>query len=109
VYRWRPDKSPARRQGGAWEIASIWELAIKIQIGKLDGDPSQIAAAIETSGFVELPVSSQHAARVASLPDIQRDPFDRLLMAQALTEPLVLLTADRQLAAYRPIVHAVGA
>ena len=85
--------------------ASIWELAIKVRLGKLHGDPRQIAEAIEPSGFIELPVTSEHAASVALLPLHHSDPFDRLLVAQALTEPLVLLTADRKLVAYGPMVQ----
>ena len=87
--------------------ASIWELAIKVRLGKLHGDPLKMAEAIESSGFLELPVTSQHAARVALLPSHHSDPFDRLLVAQALVEPLVLVTADRVLAAYGPTVQVV--
>jgi PIN domain nuclease of toxin-antitoxin system len=87
--------------------ASIWEIAIKARLGKIDGDPRKLADAIGPSGFVELPVSALHAARVAHLPDHHHDPFDRLLVAQALTEPLVLLTADSQLARYGELVQLV--
>ncbi len=87
--------------------ASIWELAIKVRLGKLKGDPWAMAEAIEPSGFLELPVRASHAARVAQLPDHHADPFDRLLVAQALSEPLVLLTADEQLPRYGEIVRLV--
>lgn len=87
--------------------ASIWEIAIKVRLGKIDGDPRQLADAIEPSGFLELPVSAHHAARVALLPDHHHDPFDRLLVAQALSEPLVLLTADSLLARYGEMVQLV--
>lgn len=87
--------------------ASIWEIAIKVRLGKIDGDPKQLAAAIEPSGFLELPVNAQHAARVAQLADHHHDPFDRLLVAQALMEPLVLLTADALLARYGELVQLV--
>jgi PIN domain nuclease of toxin-antitoxin system len=87
--------------------ASIWELAIKVRLGRIQGNPLDMAAAIEASGFIELPVTSQHAARVASLPLHHRDPFDRMLVAQALTEPLLLLTADDALAAYGSMVQVV--
>ena len=80
--------------------ASLWEIAIKIGIGKLEGDPMQLAAAIEGSGFRELPVTARHAAAVAGLPMHHTDPFDRLLLAQAFMEPLRLVTADRVLEAY---------
>jgi PIN domain nuclease of toxin-antitoxin system len=87
--------------------ASIWEIAIKVRLGKIHGDPQQLADAIGPSGFLELPVSAHHAARVAQLPDHHHDPFDRLLVAQALTEPLVLLTADSLLARYGELVQVV--
>jgi PIN domain nuclease of toxin-antitoxin system len=87
--------------------ASIWEIAIKLQLGKIDGDPEALAAAIEASGFQELSVSAVHAAAVAKLPMHYTDPFDRLLLAQAFTEPLRLVTADRALAAYGGAVEVV--
>lgn len=80
--------------------ASIWEIAIKAQLGKIEGDAQAFAAAIETSGFEELAVTAAHAAAVARLPLHHTDPFDRLLLAQAFSEPLRLVTADRALAAY---------
>ena len=80
--------------------ASIWEVAIKARLGKIEGDPRALVAAITASGFLELPISAQHAAAIAALPLHHADPFDRLLLAQAFTEPLHLLTADRALAAY---------
>ena len=80
--------------------ASIWEISIKAQLGKIDGDPEHLASVIQPSGFQELPVSAAHAAAVAKLPRHHSDPFYRLLLAQAFTEPLRLVTADRALAAY---------
>jgi PIN domain nuclease of toxin-antitoxin system len=87
--------------------ASIWESAIMAALGKLKVDVEQVAAGIERSGFLELPVRASHAAQVASLPDHHRDPFDRLLIAQAISEPLVLLTADRVFAQYTSLVRLV--
>lgn len=87
--------------------ASIWEVAIKARLGKIDADADALAAAIEGSGFEELPVRAVHAAAVQRLPLHHADPFDRLLVAQALTEPLRLLTADRALAAYGDIVQVM--
>lgn len=86
---------------------SIWEAAIKISLGKLSGSPDELVAAISTSGFSELPVTAAHAARVGTLPPIHRDPFDRLLIAQAMSEPLNLLTADSLLARYTDLVVVV--
>jgi PIN domain nuclease of toxin-antitoxin system len=87
--------------------ASIWEASIKAGLGKLDVDIDRLVAEIELSGFRELPVRSVHAAQVRTLPDIHRDPFDRLLIAQAINEPLRLMTADSHLAAYSNLVITV--
>jgi len=84
--------------------ASIWEIAIKARLGKIEADPDEYLAAIEQSGFAELPVRAVHAAEVARLPMHHTDPFDRLLVAQALVEPLRLLTADALLCKYSGIV-----
>jgi len=87
--------------------ASIWEIAIKAALGKLDADPEEVRRALDPSGFGELPVTGEHAANVARLPAHHRDPFDRLLVAQSLVENLVLLTADAQLAPYGGLVRVV--
>lgn len=83
---------------------SIWEVAIKARLGKIQADADELAAAIEASGFVELPIRASHAAGVARLELHHNDPFDRLLIAQALAEPLKLLTADAVLAKYSDVV-----
>jgi PIN domain nuclease of toxin-antitoxin system len=73
--------------------ASAWEVAIKIGLGRLR--PSRtVEEAVEESGFLELPVTFRHAQRVAGLPAHHRDPFDRLLVAQAETEGLTFVTRD---------------
>jgi PIN domain nuclease of toxin-antitoxin system len=87
--------------------ASIWEAAIKIGLGKLDADINQLISEIIPCGFKELPVYSVHAAQVCKLPDIHRDPFDRILIAQALSEPLRLVTMDEHLSAYSELVITV--
>ncbi|MES2823904.1 MAG: type II toxin-antitoxin system VapC family toxin [Pseudomonadota bacterium] len=87
--------------------ASIWEAAIKIAIGKLEADIDELVSNIELSGFIELPVSAKHATQIIRLPDIHRDPFDRMLVAQAMSEPLRLLTADMQIAKYSELVDVV--
>ena len=87
--------------------ASIWEVAIKARLGKIDADPCALVAAIDDSGFVELPITAAHAAGVAALAQHHSDPFDRLLLAQALAEPLRLLTADAALARYSDLVIPV--
>ena len=87
--------------------ASIWEASIKAGLGKLDVDVNQLVSEIEASGFSELPVRAVHAAMVRDLPDIHRDPFDRLLVAQALSEPLRLVTSDGHLSRYTDLVVTV--
>ena len=87
--------------------ASIWEIAIKARLGKIEADPHELAAAIEASGFLELPVSAMHAAGVTQLALHHNDPFDRLLIAQALVEPLKLVTVDAMLARYSDLVLLV--
>ena len=84
--------------------SSIWEISIKSALGKLAADPAEVLAALGPAGFLELPVTGEHAAGVSRLPPLHRDPFDRLLVAQALTEPMRLLTTDRALAGYGEIV-----
>lgn len=87
--------------------ASIWEIAIKAGLGRAEFavEPAEIVAAALDSGFVELPVHSAAAIKVATLPPHHRDPFDRLLVAQAMTEPAVLYTADAKLPAYSELVR----
>jgi PIN domain nuclease of toxin-antitoxin system len=80
--------------------ASIWEIAIKAKLGRIEADADSLAAAIDGSGFQELAVSARHAAAVSRLPLHHTDPFDRLLLAQAFLEPLRFVTVDATLAAY---------
>jgi PIN domain nuclease of toxin-antitoxin system len=87
--------------------ASIWEAAVKAGIGKLSAPPEGLVEGIGGSGFRELPVTAKHGARVATLPPYHRDPFDRLLVAQAICEPLLLLTADVALQRYSELVRVV--
>jgi PIN domain nuclease of toxin-antitoxin system len=87
--------------------ASIWEISIKSALGKLTAEPREVLAALGPAGFIELPVTGEHAAHVLHLPPIHRDPFDRLLVAQALAEPMLLLTNDAALAGYGDLVSVV--
>lgn len=87
--------------------ASIWEISIKSGLGKLEADVNELVARMEEAGFRELPVTAAHAAAVRDLPDIHRDPFDRLLVAQAITEPLRLLSDDPNVAKYTDLVIKV--
>jgi PIN domain nuclease of toxin-antitoxin system len=84
--------------------ASIWEVATKARLGKIEVDQDELVAAIEASGFQELPVRAAHAAGVARLALHHNDPFDRLLIAQAMAEPLRFLTADAELVRYGDLV-----
>jgi PIN domain nuclease of toxin-antitoxin system len=96
---------------GATEVfvstASIWEVAIKWRVGKMEEDPEELVATIAKAGLVELPVRARHAVATSKLPLLHRDPFDRLLIAQAISETMRLLTSDTQLAAYSELVVTV--
>jgi len=89
--------------------ASLWEVSIKAALGKLAADPAELLAEIEPAGFTLLPITGEHAAAVATLPAVHADPFDRMLVAQAKTEPLLLLTNDAVLARYGDCVELVAA
>jgi len=86
---------------------SIWEVAIKVANRKLKVDVDILISNIADSGFFMLDITYAHAAAVANLPLIHRDPFDRMLVAQAMCEPMKLLTADRVLADYSPLVEVI--
>ena len=89
--------------------ASLWEIAIKAALRRSDFvvDVRLLRAALPRMGFVELPVTGAHAERLFLLPPIHKDPFDRMLVAQSLVEPLVLLTNDAQLVEYGTFVRLV--
>ncbi len=86
---------------------SVWEIAIKVRLGKMKADPRRVVQLMEAAGFKELPVYARHTVLVADLPMYHGDPFDRLLIAQAISEPLHLLTADTQLRQYSTLVIQV--
>ena len=87
--------------------ASWWEIVIKTSIGKLQADIKVLRSAASRSGISDLPVLGLHMETLAALPILHRDPFDRLIVAQAITEPMKLLTSDAQLAAYTDLVQLV--
>jgi PIN domain nuclease of toxin-antitoxin system len=87
-----------------FSVVSLWEIGVKAGLGRLPFLPSTVAMALEESGFIRLGIEVEHLDRVASLPLFHRDPFDRLLVAQAEVEPLILVTSDRALATYGPAV-----
>jgi PIN domain nuclease of toxin-antitoxin system len=91
---------------------SIWEIAIKFEKrrGRADDMPisgSDAMLEIQKAGFTLLPVTGVNAATVDSLPPLHRDPFDRLLIAQAKSEPIILLSHDKKLADYGDFVMVV--
>jgi PIN domain nuclease of toxin-antitoxin system len=83
------------------------EVAIKHALGKIEGDPQDFHRAISAFGFRELAITGAHTLATAKLPPLHKDPFDRLLIAQAMTEPLLLLTADATLVPYSDLVKLV--
>ena len=87
--------------------ASFWEMAIKVGLGKLNVDLEEIRQYCLESGFIELPVTSEHAIAVKDLEHHHRAPFDRLIVATAMTEPMKLLTADPLVARYTDLAVLV--
>jgi PIN domain nuclease of toxin-antitoxin system len=87
--------------------ASIWEIGIKAALGKLEADPEEVLNALAPAGYRLLPISGEHAVAAAKLPPIHRDPFDRMLIAQALIEPMTLLTNDDLLERYGGFIEIV--
>ena len=85
-----------------FSAASLWEIAIKSSLGRDDFrvEPRVLRRGLLDNGYVELPVTSEHAVSIDGLPPVHKDPFDRLLVAQALIEGITLLTADPELAKY---------
>ncbi len=85
-----------------FSVASLWEIVIKSGLAREDFkvDPRVLRRSLLDNGYHELPILSQHVVAVGSLPTIHKDPFDRLLVAQATVDGLLLLTADIQVARY---------
>jgi PIN domain nuclease of toxin-antitoxin system len=93
-----------------FSAASLWEIVIKAALHEPDFkvDVSLLRPALAEMGFAELPVTGAHAERLAGLPPLHKDPFDRMLVAQSLAEPLVLLTNDEALAGYGEVVKVAS-
>lgn len=93
-----------------FSAASLWEIAIKAGLGRPDFrvDPDLVLRAARGTAFIELPVHAEAAALVARLPAYHRDPFDRLLIAQAMAETVPFYTADPLLPPYSALVKLVG-
>lgn len=83
-----------------FSAASIWEIVIKLGLGREDFkvDPYRLRKMLVLHGYTELSITSEHALKVDSLPPLHKDPFDRLLVAQARTEGMLLLTVDAAVA-----------
>lgn len=85
-----------------FSAANIWEVSIKLTLGREDfrADPLLLRRGLIDHGYTELPVTSEHAATVITLPLLHKDPFDRILVAQAIVEGALLITADPVVARY---------
>lgn len=86
-----------------FSVASIWEVAIKSGLNRHDFqvDARMLRRGLIDNGYVELPILSEHAVAIDALPPIHKDPFDRLLIAQAMVEGIMLLTDDANVAQYQ--------
>ncbi|NMC75430.1 MAG: type II toxin-antitoxin system VapC family toxin [Geobacteraceae bacterium] len=117
IYLWWLDDSPLLSAEARKMItdadsvyvsaASLWEAVIKISLGKLEAVPSDLAEGIRESGFEPLPITPEHTLALSHLSHFHKDPFDRMLLAQSLGEPLRLLTADALLPPYSELVIKV--
>ncbi len=81
-------------------VVSLWELSVKHRIGKLSADVEEIASAADQQGFVALPIHRAHLKTLAGLPMHHRDPFDHLLIAQAISEGAAFISSDRHAIQY---------
>jgi PIN domain nuclease of toxin-antitoxin system len=92
-----------------FSAASIWEILIKRGLGREDlkVNPRRLRKMLLAHGYTELPVTAEHAFTVETLPLLHKDPFDRLLLAQARTEGMLLLTVDTAVSQYQESVMAV--
>ena len=92
-----------------FSAASIWEIVIKLRLGREDFkvDPYRLRKMLVAHGYTELPVTAEHALKVDSLPLLHKDPFDRILIAQARSEGMLLLSRDASVFQYKEAVLAV--
>jgi PIN domain nuclease of toxin-antitoxin system len=90
-----------------FSIVSCWEIAIKAAKGNLEVDLDILGEAVDQAGLQELPVTRQHIRTLRTFTFRHRDPFDRMLVAQAVAEPLHLITVDKRLTAYSDLVVLV--
>ena len=92
-----------------FSAASIWEVAIKRALNRPDFriDPGVLRAGLLANSYAELPIEGRHCLGLLGLPTLHSDPFDRILIAQALAEGMLLLTADARVKAYPGPIRAV--
>jgi len=92
-----------------FSAASIWEIVIKLGLGRKDFkvDPSRLRKMLMQNGYAELPITAEHVLKIESLPSLHKDPFDRLFLAQARSEGMMLLTVDPLIAQYQDSVLPV--
>jgi len=117
IYLWWLEDSPQLSQTARAMIreaetvytssATLWEAVIKIGLRKLEADPAELVTGIRESGFEPLPITPEHTLALPRLANHHKDPFDRMLIAQAISEPLRLLTMDGVLSAYSDLVIQV--
>lgn len=96
-----------RNEGAYVSPVSIWEIWIKVLIGKLELQTDSLVREVEAAQLTWLPVLADHAEAVRDLPLLHRDPFDRLLLAQAKAEGLTVVTTDRIFGEYLPTALVV--
>lgn len=92
-----------------FSTASLWEIVIKQGLGREDFkvDARLLRRGMLDNGYTELPIASEHVVAIDTLPPLHKDPFDRVLVAQALVEGVILLTTDKLVASYPAPVRAV--
>jgi len=92
-----------------FSVVSLWEVAIKhvLQRSDFHANPHALRCGLLENGYVELAITGEHALALSHLPPLHNDPFDRMLLAQSLHEGIPLLTADAQMANYRPHVDGL--
>lgn len=105
-----PDRLPANAHDAIensdnelmFSVASLWEVAIKTGLGRADFtiDPRLLRRGLIDNGYRELAITGEHAIGLSVLPAIHKDPFDRILISQAIAEEIILLTVDKKIAQY---------